>query len=408
MGDVLEELAQSRRLSELQPVVPEALLVGLHGIGDGAGAGDGIEAQLVQLVVPAEDVSKIVVADAAPQQDQRLQLRPLHLPALHVHGPGALDGTGEAALVDDVLFLRQGLAVDQLELVVSAGAVILGGQHAPHLHGADQARRAHPGQLVAGQGVAAEILEPLLVPLFVLFGMGHPDLVGTGGGDGLQVLPAEHRAHARAARGPLAAEDGAVEDQVLASGTDHQLAEGPPGAPLLHQERFQLLLALGDLQSPEPVLVRVVEGEPAVVDLQPGMLLTPALQDEGVDARLLQVIAEAAAAVGRGEDPRLGGDAGEIEPARGGRARARQGARGDHDPVLLREGLLLAGQMVAQNLGSHDLAADVLLPVLVGPGVLRHGLAGQVHQDHPAHISAESRRHALPPMRSLSANNISF
>ena len=152
-SNVLPDFGDLFRPAEGQAVVPQPLFVGLHGPGQGVGRRDGVQTQLVQLVVPAQNQGHVVVEDAASQQGQGLQLGALDGPTFHLHGAGAFDGAGHAPFVDQVEVFGQGLAVDLLKVFISALAVILGGEHPPHLHGADQAGGAHPGELVAGEGV---------------------------------------------------------------------------------------------------------------------------------------------------------------------------------------------------------------------------------------------------------------
>ena len=153
MGDVVKDLGEIVCFSEFQAVVPQPLLVGLHGPGDGVGGGDGVHAQLVQLIVPVQNLLEIVVADIAAQQTQSFQFGTLDSLALHLNGTGTADGTGQAALVGNVIFLCQCLAADLVKVRILPLGIILCGQNAQHLHGADQSGGTQPGQLLTGEGV---------------------------------------------------------------------------------------------------------------------------------------------------------------------------------------------------------------------------------------------------------------
>ena len=85
MGDIFKNLRQIIGFSKRKPVFPQALLIGLHGPGQGPGGGDGVHPQLVQLIVPAADFLQIGVFDVAAQKSQRLQLRPLDSFAVHAY-----------------------------------------------------------------------------------------------------------------------------------------------------------------------------------------------------------------------------------------------------------------------------------------------------------------------------------
>ena len=255
-----------------------------------------------------------------------------------------------------------------------------------HLHGADKPRRAQPGKLLARQRVGADGLNPLLMVfgrLFLVIDTG--DRVARGG-EGFQVFAAEDRAHTGPARRPSAAHHRGIAHQVFPGGADdshaaaHRLAVGGV------QRFLQRVLRLGDFQAPKPG--SVVEAEFSVFDLDPGRAFASTAQDQRVEAGLLQIVAEVAAAVGGGGDPRQRGEGGDVEAVGRRRPRAGQRARGDHDQVLGIEGRLLPGQIVIENLGGHGLAADILFPVKVGPDIVFSLSRAQIQQRHPAHIAA--------------------
>ena len=66
--NIFKKLRKTIRLSKLQTIVPKALLIGFHRIGDRRCAGNGIHAQLIQLVVPVADLLQVIVQDAAAQK----------------------------------------------------------------------------------------------------------------------------------------------------------------------------------------------------------------------------------------------------------------------------------------------------------------------------------------------------
>ena len=96
---------------------------------------------------------QIVVADISAQQAQGLQFRTFHGLSLNPYRSGTANGTGKAALVGDVVFLRQGFTADLVKVFILSLRIVFGGQNANHLHGTDQARGTHPGQLLPGQGM---------------------------------------------------------------------------------------------------------------------------------------------------------------------------------------------------------------------------------------------------------------
>ena len=142
--------------------------------------------------------------------------------------------------------------------------------------------------------------------------------------------------------------------------------------------------------------VSVVEAEFSVFDLHPGRAFAFSPEDQRVEAGLLQIVAEVAAAVGGGGDPRQRGEGGDIEAVGRWRPRAGQRPRGDHDQVFGIEGRLPPGQIVVEDFGGHGLAADILFPVQIGPEIV-FGLPGtQIQQRHPAHITAIVCHKILP------------
>ena len=107
--------------------------------------------------------------------------------------------------------------------------------------------------------------------------------------------------------------------------------------------------------------------------------------------------AKAAATVGRGKNARLRRQGRNIKPGRAGSAGARQGAGGNDHPVSLGKGRLLTGQMVAQNAGGHNLAAQIKLPLRITPGVFPDSLGGQIHLHDFSHIAGIFRFHRRSP-----------
>ena len=209
--------------------------------------------------------------------------------------------------------------------------------------------------------------------------------------NGLQIFPAQHGPHAGASGGPLPADHSGIAHQVFPGGADAHGAELGWGALFRSQGLGQPFLALGDPGAPEAA--GAAEGEAVVLNLQPGVLFAAALENQGVVPGLFQVIAKGAAAVGGSEKAGLGGEGGQVEPAGAGCPGAGEGASGDDHQIFLRQGFLLPGQIVVEDLGSHDLAAEVELPLPVAPGIFADGLSRQVHQHDLAHIAAVGSRH---------------
>ena len=180
--------------------------------------------------------------------------------------------------------------------------------------------------------------------------------------DRLEQLGAHHRAHARpSARTTLEAPDDGEVDHVLAALADVQDPGALPVAGVDPLVRVHRALA--------PDLVGGQELDPVVVDGQEGGPLRPPLDDQGVVARLAELVRDARAEVpvpvaarGRG----LGGD---DRLARVGGRDARDGADGDHELVLRAERVDPRGELVVQDLDREPATAD--------PGVgelLREGL----------------------------------
>ena len=219
----------------------------------------------------------------------------------------------------------------------------------------------------------------------------YGDGLGSAGGDGLQILPAQHRAHAGTPGGPLITDNAGILDQILSGRADAELAKAF-GA---HQgcQRF-----LTFLHFHTPQIIRVVEPEFPVFDFQPAVAPAFAFQNQSIEAGLFQMEAKAAATVGRGKNARLRRQGRNIKPGRAGSAGARQGAGGNDHPVFLGEGDLLAGQVVAQNPGSHDFTAQVKRPLFVGPGVFPDRFGGQVHLHDFSHIAGIFGFHPHPSL----------
>ena len=206
------------------------------------------------------------------------------------------------------------------------------------------------------------------------------DGLGSEGGDGLQILPAQYSAQTSTAGGPLIADDSGVFDKVFSGRADAQLSE-----PFLPGELCQFFLALARPHAPK--LVGIVKEKLVLVDFQPAVAAAPALEDQGVIACLFQMESKAAAAVGGGQNSGLGRQGGDIKPGGAGRSRPGQRAGGNHHPVFLTEWVFLAGQMIAEDPGGHDLAAKIQFPLLVCPGIFGYGLGAQIHQHDLSHIA---------------------
>ena len=152
-GDFTEHLFYVIRFAEFQPEIAHALFFELHGEGHGTGGGDGIHAQFIQHVVPADDLFDIVVQDIGAEQAQDFEFGPLYHLIVHLYHARAADGAGGAGGVGYQMLFGQLLARDLFKPVEPTGAEVFGGQNFMRLHGGDEARRAQLGELTAGERV---------------------------------------------------------------------------------------------------------------------------------------------------------------------------------------------------------------------------------------------------------------
>ena len=118
-----------------------------------------------------------------------------------------------------------------------------------------------------------------------------------GGGDCLEVFPAENRADARSARRALLAEYAGVAYEIFAGRADGDDAALYTAAVVAVEYLMDLLLRFGNALAPNALVVGIVENKAVVINLEPGMLGASAREDKCVVAGLLQVVTEAAAAV---------------------------------------------------------------------------------------------------------------
>ena len=93
------------------------------------------------------------------------------------------------------------------------------------MHGFDQICRAEAGHGVPGERVRAEIFRPVFCPCRSLFLIIYGSKLLAGGGEGLDVLPAQHSAKACAAGRALIRDYAGVAHKVFSGGTDAELAE---------------------------------------------------------------------------------------------------------------------------------------------------------------------------------------
>ena len=238
---------------------------------------------------------QIFIEYAAAQKPQRFKLGPFYILALHGYRAGALYGAAEAALIDDVVFLRKGLAVYAVEVLKPAFVVVLCGQKPAHLHGAYQPRGTHARQLIAGEGVVPEISEPFLTPLFCGGRVVYRCVVIAADCYGLYVFPAQHGSHAGPTGCPFIAYYGGVPDQVFAGGAYAKLAELYVAATLGRHLFSEQPLTLGDPRAPQ--VIGVVESHRAVIYLYPGAFFPPARDYQRVYTGTFKMVAEGAAAV---------------------------------------------------------------------------------------------------------------
>ena len=233
--------------------------------------------------------------------------------AANIDSAGALDGAAEAALINYIMLLGKGFTVDLFKLIILAVVIVLGGEETAHLHTAHKSRSAEAGKLVTGEGMVAEIFEPLLAPGCGLFLIVDGNFVVAADGYGLQVFPTQHGAHAGASASALFAHNGGIKHKVFACRSYADAAEMGSLIPSSRENIRKGVLGFRGFHSPKGICV--MENKLIVMYLQPCMLGASSLYDKSIHARSLEIITEAAAAVGAGDYSRLGGEGGEIKAA---------------------------------------------------------------------------------------------
>ena len=75
-----------------------------------------------------------MILNTAAEKVQRLELRSLDRLAVHPHGTRALDRTGKASLIDDIVLFRKCLAVYIVKILILTFGVVARREHPAHLH----------------------------------------------------------------------------------------------------------------------------------------------------------------------------------------------------------------------------------------------------------------------------------
>ena len=291
-------------IAEGETIIPKTLFVGLHCIGKGAGSRNCIHAQFIQLIIPAEDLFKVIIEYAAAEKTQSLKLGTFDLMTVHIDRTGTLDGTGEAALIDYIMLLGQGFAVDLFKVIIAAVGIVFGGEETAHLHAAHKSCSAETGQLVAGEGMVAEIFEPFFAPCGGLFLVVNGDFMVAADSYCLQILPAQNRTHTGASARALFAHNSGIENKVFTCGAYAKAAKMSLFVLSAGENIRKGILSFRGFHSPKGVCV--MEDKLIIVYLQPGMLGAFSLYDQSIHARFFQIVTKAAAAVGACDYSRLG------------------------------------------------------------------------------------------------------
>ena len=327
MGNIVDDPGDVVHLSELQAVVPQAVLVELHGEPQHVAERYRVHPHEVRLVVPVADEAEVRVLQVRPQQPQRLVLRTLDILAVNLHSPAAFDNTGRAAEVSGEPGLREGFTAHRFGVGKRPPLEIVSGQRVGRVTTVDEDGGPILRHHLAGGRVLLENLHPLLDVFLELLGIRLGHFMVSFGGYCLDVLGAHYRARPATAEGPLLRDYAGVEHGVLPGGADHHLA-----GPL-----WKLLLGL--LGGKPPEVPGVLELHFPVLDVYPGGLGCLSPEDEAVKAGPLEEHAEVAPTVA-GENPtckwRLGGH---VEPAGARCPGVHQRACVDDENVLFTQGI---------------------------------------------------------------------
>ena len=332
-------------------------LVQLHGSGDGAGNGDGIQAVLVAPVVGFVDGGQVGIGHVCTVGPQGLVFGTADDLVAHLDHTAAGNGAAVAGTGLDQELLSQSLTGDILGLVVVAFLPVLGGQGTDAVDDVDQRSRAQSPQTAAGQTVLADVDHDLLVGGLQILD-GSQRLVGIlpGGGDddALELLGAHDGTDTGAAGGAvLVVHDGGEQHLLLTGDADGQ--NGGSLAVLFLQLLVQLL---GEQAQIFPGIQKL---DLVVDNVDVGPLGSLALDDQGIPAGVLELGTPDAAGVGAGDHAGQGGLGDDHVTAGGGGTGTGQGA-GDVDQLVVRtQGVGSGAALVVDDLGAEAAAADELL-----------------------------------------------
>ena len=360
-------------------------LEAFHGKGDHPAGADRVQGVLVAYLVGLADDRQVADPQVGAEHAEGFVFRsavdaldPKGL--IRLHHPLAADHAGVAGLVSGQEGLAQLLAVDLVGQLELAGLEVAGDDVAQ----AFQVFDGHGGAVFLKALVHLRFLEGggpflghLLDAVLVVEGVSPlaPD------GDGLEVLGAHDRAHA----GPPAevaqtAGDAGVPDQVFASRPD--LDDLDLLVPQLLAD--QLLGLAGD---PAPEGGGVLDLGLALVYPEIDRGLGLALDDDGVEAGVLQLGRPVPAALGVAHGPGQGRGGGDVEPADPADRSAGGHAGGEDQDVIRREGVHPWFGPLEEVVGSQKPAAQIG-PVKRLGRLLDLGLvSGQVHVQYLAVVA---------------------
>ena len=328
MRNVIPDLREVICLSESKAIVPQAFLVRLHRPGNRVGRRDRIHAEFIEFVIPVENLLHVMILNTASEKIERLKLRSLDRLTVHTHGTRALDRTGKASLIDDIVLFRKCLAVYIVKILILTFGVVARRKHPAHLHRAYQSCCAHSRQLIAGERMIPQIFKPLFEGFLAFFRLGNRYLFIAARCDRLDILPAENSTHAGSAGSALAADHRRILDQILTRRTDTDASE------LCFRTKFLLQHLLTGSHFSAPQIIRIMENEFSVLNLDPCALIAFTANDQCVHAGFFQIISECSAAVCRRQKACLRRQRRHIKPARTGRSGTGQRTRRNHNDVF--------------------------------------------------------------------------
>ena len=333
-----------------------ASLVQLHGGGDGAGHGNGVQTILVAEHIALIDDVQIAVAAVAAVSPQRLVLGAAHNLAVDVDYTTAGDGAAVAGAGLHQILLGQSLTGDVFTLIVVALLPVLGGESADVVDDVHENRGAQLTQARAGDGVCLQHVHGVLGGDLQSVHVGDVVQRFAGGldHDGLQLLAAHDRADTAAACGTiLVVHDGGQQYLFLTGRADVQ--NGSVRTVLFLQ------FFVHGFAHDAHILPGIQQLDLVIGDADVGPLGGLALHDDGVPAGVLELGTPDAAGVGAGDHAgqRRLGDHHVTSGGRGGRA--GHGA-GDVNELIGRgQGIYRGDALIVEHLGTQTTTADELV-----------------------------------------------